>query len=67
MGRLKKGIFSETTLCRIENGIEDLAMADRMREFIANFHEELLNNGNHGAVLFQGRWRRRGVSRYSTE
>ena len=28
MGRL-----SEATLCRVENGIDDLAMADRMREF----------------------------------
>ena len=43
MGMLKNGIPSEASLCRIENGIDDLTMADRMREFTANFHDELLN------------------------
>ena len=43
MGMLKNGIPSEATLCRIENGIDDLTMEDRMQEFTANFHEELLN------------------------
>ena len=43
MGMLKNEIPSEASLCRIENGIDDLTMADRMREFTANFHEELLN------------------------
>ena len=43
MGILKNGIPSEATLCRVENGIDDLAMADRMQAFTANFHEELLN------------------------
>ena len=43
MGILKNGIPSEATLCRIENGIDDLTMADRMQEFTANFHDELLN------------------------
>ncbi len=37
------GVPSEATLCRVENGIDDLAMADRMREFAGNFHEELLD------------------------
>ncbi len=33
MGMLKNGVPSEATLYRVENGIDDLAMADRMREF----------------------------------
>lgn len=41
MGMLKNGVPSEATLCRMENGIDDLAMADRMRESIALFHREL--------------------------
>ena len=44
MGMLQNGIPSEATLCRVENGIDDLAMADRMQEFVKNFHEELLNS-----------------------
>ena len=42
MGMLKNWIPSEATLCRVENGIDDLAMADRMQEFADNFHDELL-------------------------
>ena len=41
MGMLRNGVPSEPTLCRVENGIDDLAMADRMQEFIALFHTEL--------------------------
>lgn len=41
MGMLKNGVPSEATLCRVENGIDDLAMADRMRESIGLFHREL--------------------------
>ena len=44
MGVLKNGIPSEATLCRIENGIDDLVMADRMQEFVRNVREELLNS-----------------------
>ena len=44
MGMLQNGIPSEATLCRVENGIDDLAMADRMQEFVKNLHEELLNS-----------------------
>lgn len=33
MGLLKNGVPPEPTLCRIENGIDDLEFADRMREF----------------------------------
>lgn len=33
---------SEATLCRVENGINDHAMADRMQDFAETFHKELL-------------------------
>ncbi|MGN1219307.1 MAG: ISAs1 family transposase [Candidatus Cryptobacteroides sp.] len=42
MGMLRNGVPSEATLCRVENGINDLTMADRMREFAKPFHRELL-------------------------
>ncbi len=43
MGLLKNGMPSEATLCRVENGIDDSAMADRMQEFAGSFRSELLN------------------------
>lgn len=43
MGMLKNGVPSEATLCRVENGINSRAMADRMQEFIEQFHNELSN------------------------
>ena len=39
---LRKGVPSESTLCRIENGINDHTMADRMQDFAEVFHKELL-------------------------
>ncbi len=33
MGMLRNGVPSEATLCRVENGINELDMADRMRQF----------------------------------
>ncbi len=42
IGILKNGVPSEPTLCRIENGIDEEAMADRMREFAQMYHRELL-------------------------
>lgn len=42
MGMFKNGIPSEPTLCRVENGIDDLALADRMQQFIEQFHSKLL-------------------------
>ena len=41
MGMLKNGIPSVATLCRVENGIDDPAMADSMQVFAENFHNEL--------------------------
>lgn len=42
MGMLKKGVPSEATLCRVDNGINDTVMADRMQEFVEVFHARLL-------------------------
>lgn len=51
IGMLKNGIPSEATLCRVENGIDDLALADRMQEFAANFHEELFNECRYRDII----------------
>lgn len=42
IGLLKNGVPSEPTLCRVENGINDHAMADRMQDFAESFHKELI-------------------------
>lgn len=41
MGMLENGVPSEPTLCRMEKGIDDSRMADRMQEFAEGFHSEL--------------------------
>lgn len=43
MGMLRNGVPSESTLCRMENGINDLAMADSMQQFAQKYHRELLD------------------------
>ncbi len=43
VGILRNGVPSEPTLCRIENGIDGVGMADRMREFAGKYHMELLD------------------------
>ena len=43
IGMLRDGVPSEATLCRVENGINDIGMADRMRQFAQIFLERLLN------------------------
>ena len=42
MNLLKNGVPSEPTLCRVENGIDDSGLADRMAEFIRTFYHELV-------------------------
>ena len=42
MGMLRNGVPSEATLCRVEHGIDELSMADRMREFAETYHARLL-------------------------
>lgn len=43
IGMLKNGVPSEATLCRVENGINDMDMADRMRQFARIFLDRLLD------------------------
>lgn len=42
MGMLGNGVPSEATLCRIENGIDDLGFAGRMVALSKEFHDELV-------------------------
>ena len=45
MGMLKNGVPSEATLCRVENGVNDLDMARKMQELTETFHKELFKSG----------------------
>ena len=47
----RNGIPSEATLCRVENGIDDLAMAERMQEFVEAFHAELLGSDGEREII----------------
>ena len=42
IGLLRNGVPSEPTLCRVENGIDELGLADKMSEFIQTFYCELV-------------------------
>lgn len=42
MGMLKNGVPSEATLCRVENGINDIGMTDSMQHFAETFLGRLL-------------------------
>lgn len=44
MGLLKNGIPSEPTLSRVENGMDNNGLADKMTEFMEKFHAELLRH-----------------------
>lgn len=44
MGLLRKGVPSEATLCRIEQGIDAQVMADKMQHFAEMYHEELIKS-----------------------
>ncbi len=46
MGMLKHGIPSEPTLCRIENGIDEIGFADRMADFSTSISKELVKRSN---------------------
>lgn len=43
LGMLRNGVPSEATLCRVERGIDDPALADRMQEFAEAFHRVLFS------------------------
>lgn len=51
LGMLKNGVPSEPTLCRIENGIDDLHMADRMQEFARKYQRTLLEECGIGEII----------------
>jgi len=51
LGMMKNGVPSEPTLCRIEKGINDLDMADRMHEFAEKYHRELLDECGIGEII----------------
>ena len=51
IGILKNGVPSEATLCRVENGINDLEMADRMQEFAQKYHREILGESGIREII----------------
>ena len=51
LGMLYNGVPSEATLCRVENSIDDIAMAERMQEFAEAFHAELVNTGTDREII----------------
>lgn len=51
LGMLRHGVPSEPTLCRIENGINDLSMAGSMQEFAEKYHRELLDESGIGEII----------------
>lgn len=51
MGMFKNGIPSEPTLCRIEKGVDALAMADKMREFAESFRKKLHKNSDGFEII----------------
>lgn len=55
MGMLKNGVPSEATLCRVDNGINDCAMADRMQEFVEVFHAQLRSRSWREIICVDGK------------
>ena len=51
MSMLKNGVPSEATLCRVDNGIDELGMSDRMQEFIGVFHSQLRGSGRDKEII----------------
>lgn len=51
IGMLGNGVPSEPTLCRIEKGIEDTGMADRMQAFAEKFHGELTRLASEQEII----------------
>ena len=51
IGILKNGVPSEATLCRVENGINDLEMAGRMQEFTQEYHREILGESGIREII----------------
>lgn len=51
IGLLRNGVPSEPTLCHIENGINNLDMADSKQEFAQKYQRELLDESGIGEII----------------
>lgn len=51
LGMLENGVPSEATLCRVENGIDDVAMANAMQKFAETIHKELVKNQSDKEIV----------------
>lgn len=51
MGMLENGVPSEPTMCRIEKGIDDSDMAERMREMMETLHSSLLKTDSTPEII----------------
>ena len=62
LGMLKNGVPSEATLCRVEHGIDNSALANRMQEFAKSFHRRLSKaDGDKEIICVDGKAKRSTV------
>ena len=55
MGMLRNGVPSESTLCRVEQGMDELALAERMTELMETFRGEASCRGEADIVCVDGK------------
>lgn len=55
IGMLLNGVPSEATLCRIENGMDETALADRMQEFAQIYQAKLLKDSGMEIICVDGK------------
>lgn len=65
MGMLRNGVPSEATLCRVDNGIDDSDMAERMQRFVETFHRELIKKGCGKEIICVDGKAERGTAHYN--
>ena len=51
MGMLKNGVPSEPTLCRVEQGMDDLCLAEKMSAFMDTFRKELSTRSGEADII----------------
>ena len=51
MGMLKNGVPSEPTLCRVEQGMDDLCLAEKMSAFMDTFRKELSTRSDGSDII----------------
>lgn len=61
MGMLRNGVPSESTLCRVEQGMDELALAERMTELMETFRGEASCNGEADIVCVDGKAMQKAV------